>query len=418
MTRRGLLALAAAPREQSMNVVVILADDLGYGDLGCYGSRVNRTPNLDRLALDGVRFTGHYSCSPVCSPARAALLTGQVPERTGVTGVLREEHDDSGLALGLRTMADHFRASGRKTALIGKWHLGMNGAYRPNRRGFDYFWGFLNGVIDYQTHRSTGGGGRGTVTTHENETPLRLEGYYPDLLTNRVVEFVERNGSQPYFLYYAHPLPHLPLQVPERWSQPFRASLDEKRAVYAGMVAHLDDSVGRLRAALERTGQWERTIVLFLSDNGWVMKQRQGGSGVGSNGPLRGGKYELYEGGIRVPCLLRWPGVTRAGTEIREPSWFADWVPTLTGIRTPDGADLRPLFAGNKPKERALRWRFEDRLVKTPLSVAVRRGRWKLIDVGGEEALFDLESDPGEARSLIAHESAVASRLRAYATQR
>lgn len=418
MTRREWLALVAARRAQPMNVIVILADDLGYGDLGCYGSRVNRTPNLDRLAMDGVRFTDHYSCSPVCSPARAALLTGHVPERTGVTGVLREEHDSGGLAPSLRTMADHFRSSGHKTALIGKWHLGMNGAYRPNGRGFDYFWGFLNGVIDYGTHRSTGGGGRGNVTTYENEKPLRLEGYYPDLLTNRVVDFVEKSASQPYFLFYSHPLPHMPLQVPVRWSQPFRDSLDEKRATYAGMVAHLDDSVGRLRSALERTGQWERTIVLFLSDNGWVMKPRQAGSGAGSNGVLRGGKYELFEGGIRVPCLLRWPGVTRTGTEVRQPSWFADWVPTLAGVRTPDGADLRPLLAGKKIRERTLRWRFEDNLVKTPPSIAIRRGRWKLVGVGSESALFDIESDPGETRNVIAERPEIARRLRQDAAQR
>jgi arylsulfatase A-like enzyme len=311
------LLRAAAPR---MNFIVILADDLGYGDLGCYGSKTNRTPHLDRLAADGVRFTDHYSCSPVCSPARAGLLTGLVPDRTGVTGVLRDRDDATGLSLSLPTMADEFRRQGWRTALIGKWHLGMTERYWPGRRGFDYFWGFLSGTLDYFTHESRGGGGTGRPVTYENDKPIRLEGYYPDRMAERAVRYVEENRSSPYFLMLTSPLPHTPLAATDRWIAPFRDRLDKTGATYAGMVACLDDTVGQVRAALERTGQWDRTVIVFLSDNGWVKKVTPQVALAGSNHPFRGGKYELLEGGIRSPGIVRWPGVTRPGTVCREVS--------------------------------------------------------------------------------------------------
>lgn len=416
ITRRVWLGAAAATAAQAkrQNVIVILADDLGYGDLGCYGSTINRTPHLDRLAADGVRFTDHYSCSPVCSPARAGLMTGLVPDRVGVTGVLREKDDShGGLSLSTPTMADHFRRQGFQTALIGKWHLGMSELYHPNRRGFDYFWGFLNGMIDYHTQISAGGGGRGTRTTFENQTPVIGQGYYPELLTQQAVKFIESHRADPYFLYVAHPLPHTPLQSTDRWLKPFAGKLPDVQAKYAAMVACLDDTVGQIRAALERTGQWDRTVVLFLSDNGWVKKVTPDVAPAGSNGPLRGGKYELLEGGIRVPCILRWPGVSRRGTVSRTPGWFPDWVPTLTAHRTQDGRVLREAVAGKKADRdsRLFCWRFADPLVKTPLSYAARRGRWKLLIVGEQRVLFDLAADPGETRNVIGAEPGIARRL-------
>lgn len=417
MTRRQLAAgvagagaLRAARRKP--NVILILADDLGFGDLGCYGSKTNRTPHLDRLAADGLRFTNHYSPSPVCSPARAGLLTGLAPDHTGVTGVLREEHDAAGgLSLQSPTMADHFRRRGYRTALIGKWHLGMSEPFRPMRRGFDSFWGFLNGVIDYNTHVSTGGGWRGRRTTFEGAEPAVWAGYFPDLLAGQAVRFIESNRAEPYFLYVAHPLPHLPLQAPEKWIEPFRG-MQPDRAVYAAMVACLDAAVGAIREALERRGQWDRTILLFASDNGWAKQVTPAFAPLGSNGPLRGGKYELYEGGIRAPCLLRWPGVTRPGDVTASPSWLCDWVPTLAGHATADGIDLRDVAAGgSRGRNRALFWRFEDKLVKTPLSYAVRQGKWKLLIVGGQRRLFDLEADESESADVAAANPDIAARL-------
>jgi arylsulfatase A-like enzyme len=416
LTRRQLfaaapaLARAAAPR---LNYILILADDLGYGDLACYGSATNPTPHLNRLAADGARFTDHYSCSPVCSPARAGLLTGLRPERAGVTGVLRDRDDATGLDLRLPTLADEFRKQGWRTALIGKWHLGVTEPYWPTRRGFDYFWGFLSGTIDYFTHESRGGGATGRRVTYENEKLVKLEGYYPELMTARAVRFIEENRAEPYFLYFSSPLPHTPLAAPERWTRPFRDRMDETRATYAGMVSCLDDAVGQMRAALERTGQWDRTVLVFLSDNGWVKKVTPQVAPAGSNAPFRGGKYELLEGGVRSPAIVRWPGLTRPGSVCREVSWFPDWLPTFTGRAAEDGVDLRGALAGRSLPARTLRWRFADAAVKTPPSLAARKGRWKFLQVGAEKRLFDLEKDPGESTDVLAAHRDIAAALEA-----
>jgi arylsulfatase A len=215
------------------------------------------------------------------------------------------------------------------------------------------------------------------------------------------VEFVESNRSGPYFLFLSLALPHTPLQAPEKWVSPFRRRMPDARALYAGMLRCLDDGVGQVRAALERTGQWSRTVVIFASDHGWVKKRTPAVAGAGRNEPFRGGKYELLEGGIRVPCIVYWPGLTKKGTVCAEPSWLADWFPTITGKRTPDSQDLRLLLAGKPaPGKRDLCWRFADALVQTPLSQAIRHGDWKLLDVGSERSLFDLSRDPAEKQNL------------------
>ncbi len=385
ITRRKLLA-ALAPAPPKLNYILVLADDMGYGDIGPH------TPHLNRLAADGVRLTDHSSCSPVCSPARAGLMTGLVPDRAGITGVLREQHDaNHGLATGVKTMAGHFRDRGVKTALLGKWHLGMSAPYHPNRRGFDYFWGFLNGMHDYRTNLSAGGGGKGTRQTYENETPIQLEGYFPELLTRKAVGFVEQHRDQPYFLYLAHPLPHVPLQAPPGFMS------REPRAIHGAMLSALDQTIGAVREALERTGQWDRTVLVFLSDNGWAKKVSPDQAPLGGNGPFRGGKYELFEGGIRSPCIVRWPGLSRPGAIARTPTWFADWLPTLTGAKTRDGRDIRDVIAGRKGDDkRLLAWRFEDALVKTPLCFAARKGKWKRLN----DDVYDLSTDPSERNPI------------------
>ncbi|MFN7937517.1 MAG: sulfatase-like hydrolase/transferase [Bryobacteraceae bacterium] len=399
--REFLAALALAGRDP--NFVLILADDLGYGDLGCFGAVDSVTPNLDRLAQDGARLTNHYTGSPVCSPARASLMTGLIPDRTGVTGVLRDDDDDTGLDLRLPTIASLLRDKGYTTALIGKWHLGMKGAYLPRKRGFDYFWGFLNGTIDYFTHLSKGGGATGQRTTYENEQPVELKGYFPDLATAKAVQFVESHAPRKWFLYLPLALPHTPLQAAPRWKK------DESNAEYRGMLRSLDNTIGELRAALERTKQWDRTVVIFLSDHGWVKKRAP--AEAGSNGALRGGKYELYEGGIRVPCIVRWPGLTKPGSTIHTPCWFPDWLPTLAGKHTQDGVDIKNVLRGSTRADREFYWRFEDSAVKTPLSFAIRYGKWKLLKVGTEKWLFDLEQDPAEQRDLSMRQPAIVADL-------
>lgn len=417
-SRREFLAAAAgiAGSQAPPNIVLVLADDLGYGDLGCFGSLIHRTPHLDRLASEGARLTNHYVCSPVCSPSRAGLLTGRYPQRTGVTGVLRDEHDSAGLALTETTLAEVLSRAGYETALVGKWHLGLGEQYRPRGRGFAHFYGFLSGTIDYWTHLSLGGGARGQRVTYRDEAPVQEQGYYQDLITREAVRFLEQ-ARQPFFLFVSSPMPHLPLQAPKRWRRLY-AGLDSKEsATYAAMVSCLDDSVGQLLAALERRRLDASTLVVFLSDNGWVKRQERYAE-VGSNGPLRGGKYELTEGGIRSPCMVRWKGRIPAGAN---PAvvWNLDWLPALaaaSGARAPrnlDGLNILPVLQGRRrAPQRTLLWGFRDELVGTPQSYAARRGPWKYLRVGSEEALFNLEADEGETTDQAARQPRVFQRLK------
>jgi arylsulfatase A-like enzyme len=415
MTRRAFLAAAAAaPRP---NILFFHADDLGYGDLGCFGSRDIRTPHLDRLAAQGARLTQHYVCAPSCSPSRAGLLTGCYPHRTGVTGVLREEHDHTGMHPGLPTIAEILAGAGYHTALIGKWHLGMPPAYRPSRRGFQYFYGFLNGTVDYYTHRSTGGGWRGRAVTFRNDNPIQETGYLPRLLCDDAVRFLQQKHDRPFFLHYATPLPHLPYQVPDEWMTPY-AHLGGTRGRYAAMVAHMDDEAGRLLHTLDQTGLAHNTLVIFCSDNGWV-KLQPAHAPIGDNGPYRGGKYELYEGGIHSPCLVRWPGRVQPGSEVKTPVFNLDWFPTLAAAagapRPPaplDGIDITAALRGRPLPTRDLLWTFRDDLVKTPRSYACRRGPWKYLEIGGEAMLFHLDHDPGETHNLAARHPRLLEQLR------
>ncbi|MBI1354549.1 MAG: sulfatase-like hydrolase/transferase [Acidobacteria bacterium] len=430
-SRRAFLSASAAAlsacrtAESRPNIVVLFADDLGYGDLGCFGAHDIRTPRLDRLASQGVRLTNHLVAAPVCSPSRAGLLTGRYPARVGIEGVLRDHHDELPFPDSEQTLAERLRQGGYATALIGKWHLGMSPESRPNRRGFDYFWGFLNGTIDYFTHESRGGGWTGRPALFRNDEPIKAEGYFPELLQEEAVRWIEADHDRPFFLYASFALPHTPLQAPPRWLDEYAGLEDQSRATYAAMVSCLDDGVGRILDALDRKGLAENTLVLFLSDHGWArLGGRRHDSSAGDNGPFQGGKYELTEGGLRTPCIVRWPGRIQPGVASRELTWTLDWFPTLAGLagapdlpRNPlDGRDIAPaLTDGAEIPERTLYWRFADDVVKTPFSLAARRGAWKYLRVGETERLFDLEADPGERNDLAAAEPQRFAELRAAA---
>ena len=361
------------------NVIVFLTDDQGYGDLSVYGNGDLQTPNIDRLAQEGVRLTQHYSGSPICAPARASLLTGRYNHRVGALSVESNRGLDR-ISLRYATIADMFKSAGYATGMVGKWHNGVfDMRYHPNNRGFDEFVGFLNGGMPYfewvleRNGESFGSDGR----------------YLTDLFTQEGVGFIERHKDEPFFLYVAYNAPHSPLEAPEEEIKPFRETEKFNKTVSTiyGMIRRMDKGVGRILETLEKNGLSENTIVLFTSDNGPYL----GGDGEESymryNGPFRGMKYDVLEGGIRVPAILRWPGGLPQGVEHHEMVHFTDWLPTLlsaAGIETSpdlplDGINVLELLRGESEKVDTNRfWQFNRYDPVPSCNAAMRDGDWKL----------------------------------------
>ena len=412
MNRREFLGSAAsaaflrAPAARP-NIVVIVSDDQGIGDIGCYGAKDILTPNLDRLAAEGVRFTDWHASSPVCSPSRAALITGKYPQRAGIPEILFSRPDFAvpGLRKGEKTLAAELRAAGYSTAAIGKWHLGSAPGSRPLEQGFDEFFGFYSGWIDYYSHRFYTLGGQPVyhdLWRNEKEAWHEPE-YQTELLGREAREFLARQkAGRPFFLYLAFGAPHYPMMAPAKYLQRFPASMDRNRRLHAAMVAALDDAVGGVLGALPS----DNTIVFFQSDNGATEEVRADHEGRryrgGSNGIYRGHKGSLFEGGTRVPAILRWPGRAPAGRVSRDLCAGMDLMPTLlraAGAPVPEGVDGRDVFS---TAPRRLFWEYTGQ-------TAVRDGNWKLIDnarealdepAGQKPLLFDLASDPGERQDL------------------
>lgn len=414
----SLAAAAAAAATSAIpapkpNIVYILADDLGYADAGFNGGTDIQTPHLDQLARDGAILKSFYA-QPVCSPTRAALLTGRYPSHTGVYGVVRP-NAPWGLPLAERTLPHALRDVGYETALVGKWHLGeSDAAYRPTRRGFDHQYGLWFGNIDYFTHLRDG-----VLDWHRDDQPSHDEGYTTHLIAREAVQRIRaKKSGQPLFLYVAFNAVHDPLQVPDRYLVPY-AHLEGARRTYAGMLAAMDEGIGQILAALDQAGLRENTLVIFSSDNGGPQPGK-----VTSNGPLRAGKATIYEGGVRVCASARWPGRITAGSVIDEPLHLVDWFPTLLKLAGAppaqplplDGRDLWPtLTQGAKSPHAALL------LCGTqPGVAAIRAGDWKLhIGAGGKKGsdqveLYDLAHDLGEKNNLAAAHPEKVRELRAH----
>jgi arylsulfatase A-like enzyme len=388
-------AAEAAPAARRPHIVLILADDVGWNDVGYHGSEIE-TPNLDRLAAEGVQLDQFYTL-PGCTPTRAALLTGRYPIRYGMQEGVLWPWTPGGLPLEERTLPQALREVGYRTVMVGKWHLGMSSAeYLPLARGFDHHYGLYSGLVDYFTHFYYGG-----LDWHRNGSPVREQGYATNLLAREAVRIVENHDpSQPLFLYVPFNAPHAPLQVPPEYSQPYAALENPRRRTFAGMVAALDEGVGQIVDAVQRRGLAENTLILFASDNG-----ASGGTG-GSNLPLRGGKGTLYEGGVRTPALAVWPGTLPPGEEIRDPVHVVDWYVTLLALAGAsreqpvrlDGFDVWPLLSGTGPSPRS-----QMLLNVNRTGGAIRIGSFKLIrDYGSppRTELYDLDTDPGERRNL------------------
>ena len=330
MTRRSFLqSLAPRPRP---NIVLLLADDLGYSDLSCYGSRDIQTPALDTLARRGLRFTHCYANAPVCSPTRAALMTGRYQQRLGIEYVFYGERTaGKGLSPEEPTLPSLLKSAGYRTGMVGKWHLGAEDEFSPNRHGFDEFYGFRNSDHDYYTHRNIDG----RPDLYENDRPVQHDGYSTDLFGSRAVEFIRRKGTTPFFLYAAFNAPHWPFQPPGRPSDIRDKSTWQHgdRAGYVQMVRNLDSNIGRILAELP-----SNTLVIFTNDNG--------GERLSDNSPYFHHKFTLWEGGIRVPAIMNWPGRIVAGKTTTRPAITMDFTATIlsaAGVapsRALDGVDL------------------------------------------------------------------------------
>lgn len=368
------------------NIVIILADDLGYGDLSCYGSAI-QTPNIDRLASAGTRFTDFHSNGAVCSPTRCALMTGRYQQRAGIGGLARGDH---GMSPNEFTIAEAMKSAGYVTGMFGKWHLGETPEFNPVKQGFDAFWGQLGGRIDYFTHCSAGKAGH--LDWWKGVEPLEEKGYSTSLIADHSIDFIKRCKSKPFFLYVAFNAPHTPLQSP--------GAADEKDPeAYRKVVEWMDKEFGRIVAALLEEGLAKNTFVFFFSDNGG----HEGITGCSSK-PLRGFKGSFWEGGHREPGIAWWPGHVPAGKVTDQTAMSMDLMPTimeLAGASLPaerklDGISLASLLLRGEPlPPRKLFW-------AQGKDWAMRDGPWKLLHEGDSEYLFDLGKDLGEQHDLSA----------------
>lgn len=406
------------------NLVLILTDDQGYADVGFNGCEDIPTPNIDRIAHEGVRFTSGYVTYPVCSPSRAGMITGRYQGRFGYrrNPTLNPFDPKAGLPLEEETMAEILAKVGYHSGIIGKWHLGTHPHFRPNARGFDEFYGFVAGghryfpedLVYMDIESVDRKGGWYNTKLLRNETRIEIDEYLTDELSNEAVDFIVRNREKPFFLYLSYNAPHTPMQASRKYLDRF-AHIDNKlRRTYAAMVSAVDDGVGRVLDTLDELDLAEDTLVYFLSDNG-------GASNNGSdNGPLRENKGTIYEGGMRVPFAFRWPGRVPAGIDYENPISSMDILGTmaaLTGVaiakdRPLDGVNLMPYVEGKKkgtPHD-VLFWRMFDKE-----HAAIRSGSDKLVtmaeDQGGDQ-LYRLDKDLGEADDRLRSEKERADRLR------
>jgi arylsulfatase A-like enzyme len=413
-TLAALGSVAPSAQNRPPNIVMIVGDDMGYADIGVHGSKDIPTPNIDALARGGVRFTDAYVTGPHCSPTRAALLTGRYQQRFGhEVNMGPEAGPNGGLPLSETTMADRLKAAGYRTALFGKWHLGSNERLHPLSRGFDEFYGFLGGEHSYFESSPND-----KNPLYEGRTPVEANGYLTDVLTDRAVAFIKREKSRPFFLYLAYNAVHTPMHAPEEYLARFKGIADDQRRTYAAMMSAMDDGIGRTLDALRAEGLDENTLIFFFSDNGGPTMPGTTINGA-ANAPLRGSKRQTWEGGIRVPFMIRWKGRLPEGTIDSRPIIQLDVLPTAlaaVGVEPKaewklDGVNLVPYVTGQRqgtPHE-ALYWRLFAHL-------AIRKGPWKLVktmegpllvsdtanpDLSGAQ-LFNLANDIGEQNDLAA----------------
>jgi arylsulfatase A-like enzyme len=403
------VAQQAPPTTSRPDVVLIVMDDIGYGDLGSYGAPDARTPNIDRLAREGVRLTDAYANGAVCTPTRAALITGRYQQRAGIEWVLTESPADleRGLPVTGTSLPALLKTNGYATGLFGKWHLGVKREFGPNAHGFDEFYGFLAGAHDYYA------GGTGVFSLFQDTMPVAPAGYLTDEITRRAADFIGRHAAAPFYLEVAYNAVHWPFEPPDLAASEVARlvsrpglrqmpddSVHATRADYVRMLERADRGVGEILAALDRNGLSRNSLVIFTNDNG--------GEWLSRNAPLFHRKGTLWEGGIRVPLILRWPGKLPARKTSAQAAITMDLTASIlsaTGTTPPpgyqpDGIDLLPILRGDRPvMDRRLFWRIAR---PNRQQLAVRSGHWKLLVDGGQVLLFDLSKDLGERADAAA----------------
>lgn len=430
LTRRGALAgaigtaaLAAAmpgfaqKQGKKPNILYIMADDMGFADLSCYGRKDYETPVLDKLAEQGMRLTHAYANSAVCTASRVALITGRYQYRLPIGLQEPLGRQDVGLPPDVPTIASLLRAQGYVTSLVGKWHMGSLPKYDPLKSGYDEFWGLRGGGVDYYTH-----GFNDNLDLWDATTKVHDAGYMSDLLADRAMLTLERRkqDGKPFFMSLHFTAPHWPWEGPNEEGKAESARIAASpnptayfdfdggnMDTYASMVRSLDANIGRVLARLTKLGMDKDTIVVFTSDNG--------GERFSDTWPFNGKKTELLEGGLRIPAIVRWPGVTKARTTSDVPVMTMDWLPTFLAAAggqgdprfVSDGVDIRPALAGGTLPDRILYWRFKNHDQK-----AVRRGHMKYLSIAGNEFLFDVVADPLERANLKDRQPALFAELK------
>lgn len=394
-------SLTVTAQSSRPNIIYIMADDMGYADLSCYGHKDFQTPHLDKLASQGVKFMNAYAAAPICTPTRTAFMTGRYPARTpvGLMEPLRGGRKDSlvGLTANYTSVATLLKKNGYETYLVGKWHLGFDSLHSPLKNGFDYFFGFNSGGTDYISH--TNRNGRGDL--YENKTLIKEEGYITDLWRNKSVEIISAQHPKPFFLSIMFNAPHWPWQAPG--DQPYADTVPWQargsKEKYAAMIKSLDDAVGKIMQAIDDKNIAGNTLVIFTSDNG--------GEQFSDMGIYAGKKGQLHEGGIREPAFIRWPGTIAPNTITPQVAITMDWTATILAAAKVqpepslalDGINLLPVCTGNKKiVERTFFWRlFQDGEQK-----AMRQANWKYLQYEKGEFLFNIVNDPSEKTDIKA----------------
>jgi arylsulfatase A len=392
------------------NVIVIFTDDQGTVDMNIYGAKDLATPHMDSLGRRGVRFTQFYAAAPVCSPSRVGLLTGRTPQRGGLSGNVGL--DSVGMPSAQVTIAEELKKAGYATAHIGKWHLGHSEQTIPNGQGFDYSFGHLVGCIDNYSHFFYWSGPNKHDLWRNGKEVFHNGQFFPDLMVKEAGEFIDKNKNRPFFVYFAMNTPHYPYQGSPEWLEHYK-DLKYPRSLYAAFLSTMDERIGQLIEKVDSLGLTKDTIFVFQSDHGASTEVRAH-KGGGSSGPHRGAKFSLYEGGLRIPAIISWPGHIPEDQIRGQVATGCDWYPTILELcKLPaathkiDGKSLMPIIesAEAASAHTAFCW-------KSGRSWAIREGKWKLIVTGKKSELYDIPNDLGEAKNLAGEFPEVVTRLR------